>query len=114
MLTTFCISVLLSSSVARYIAAFTLCMFECLFLFELAARILDKNYQNLQLEFSGVSKETSSILDPHTSASSILKRHGRNLRQFVHKMGVKSKSKNKKYCKALCVKKQIQNSKRFF
>ena len=66
------------------------------------------------MEFSGMSKETSSILDPHTSASNIVNRGGKNLRQFVHKIDEKNKNKNNRCCKALFVKTQRQNSQRFF
>ena len=41
-------------------------------------------------ESSGVSKETSPILDPRTSASNILNRRWKNPRQFVQEMDKKN------------------------
>ena len=54
-------------------------------------------------ELSGVPKETSPTLDPHTSISIILSRRGKSYRYFIQKMGKKNKNKNYTICKAICV-----------
>ena len=83
------------------------CVFECLFMFELAARILDK------WEFSGVSEETIPILDSNKSTSNILNRCRINFVSSPKKWMRKSK-KNKRCCKALCVNTQTEKLAKIF
>ena len=88
------------------------CVFECLFMFELAARILDKINKIYKQECSGVSEETSQILYPNIL--NILNRCRKNLRQFVQEMGKKNKDQNHSCCKALRVNTQTQKFEKIF
>ena len=90
------------------------CVFDCLLMFELAARILDNINRIYEREFSGLFKETNRILGLRTSTNNILNRRGKNLPQFVQKMDEKNKNKNNRCCKASCVNTQMHSFAKIF
>ena len=106
LLTAFFTSVLLSCLVACYIAVCILrdCLSVCLCL-SWAHAFSTKINGIYNWGFSGVSKETITMLDSRTSTSNIMNRRGKNLCQVVQKMSEKNKNNNKKNrcCKALCI-----------
>ena len=94
LLTTFFTFILLFCSVARYIAAWILraCLNAC-FCLSWSNALRAKINRIYKREFSSVSKETSPILDSCSSTSNIPTRRGKNLCQFVQKMGEGKKKK---------------------
>ena len=79
-------SILLSCSVASYLAACILrARLSIYFYLRWPNEFWTKINKIFKREFLGVSKETSPILDPRTWASCILKWRGENLGQFVKK-----------------------------
>ena len=113
-MTAFFTSIVLSCSVARYIAACILhmCLSACLCLSWLYT-FLTKTNRIYKREFSGVSKEASPILDPRTSTSNKLNRRGKNLRQPVQKWMRKRKRKIIGVAKRYALTPKDKNSQRF-
>ena len=115
LLTAFFTSILLSCSVVCYMATYILrtCLSICLYLCwpHTFATKINRIYKQ---KFSDVSKGTSPILSPRTWSSDILNRRGKNLHQFVQKIGKNKKKKNNRCCKALCVNIQTQKFTKIF
>ena len=86
------------------------CVFKYLFIYAFWTKI-DRIYKH---KFSGVSNETSPILDSCASTSNTLNRGGKILRQFVQKMVEKNDKKNDRCCKASCVNTQTQKFVKIF
>ena len=114
-MTLFFYSVQLSCSVvARYIAACILreCLGVCSCL-SWPHAFWTKINRTYKREFSSVFKETSLILDPHTSTKYILNRHIKYLPQFVQKIGEKNKNKKNGFVKHYVLTRKRKKSKRF-
>ena len=89
-------------------------MFECLLCLICRDALCTKINRICKRECSGVFKETSLVLDPRTSTSNILNRHGKYLQPVRSKYGKKNKNKNNRCCKALCVNMQAQKFAKIF